>query len=120
MKKGLGDCKGFRNTLTSQENSISKTADKESDGLPASNQPDSATRTRQSPPETGTMYHFRKHTAQSDLATDTRKATIGPGEKKTDDGKRKKKLRPRSSIKVILVFNVLPSYNVSWGWYTDK
>lgn len=49
-------------------------------------------------------YHLGKHTAQSDLETDTRKATMGSGAKTTDD-EQKRKLRRRSKIKVILVFN---------------
>lgn len=116
----MGDSKGFQNTPTSQEKFISTTADKQSDVLPGSNQRDSATPTAQSSPERGTRYHFQKHAAQSDLATDTSKATMDPGDKTTDDGRKKKTLRPRSKIKVIVVYNVLPFFTVCGRCYTDK
>ena len=119
-KTGLEDSKGFRNTPASQEKISSTIAKEESDGLPGSNQRDSATPVAQSSSERGTSYHFRKHKTQSDLATGTRKATMDPDDKTTDDGKKKKKLWPRSKIKVILVFNVLPFLTVSGSWYHDK
>lgn len=68
-------------------------------------------------------YHLGKNTAQSDLETDTRKATMGSGAKTTDD-EQKRKLRRRSEIKVILVFNVF-FFFFQWRfwpgrWYTDR